>query len=449
MRKTKTRIEIIDIAKAITIFLVIMGHTTGNFDNPMFRRVLYSFHMPLFFMLAGLSIKPKVLKNKEEIIAFIRKNILALFVPYLIWGLIYGPFSFENILKLLYGSWASIASTGTLTSLWYLPCLFVARMYTQIAFNLFENKDNKKIYYSIVTILFFIIGFIIPYTEAEYLWCFNVSFVGLNIINSPSWNLHPFYSEKLSFIDLTLRSIPTSPNTDGFDPESCKDISLLGTRIYVGDDCVAIKSGKKIMADRYFKPCENITIRNCFMGDGHGGVVFGSESSCGIKNVEVSRCIFRNTDRGLRIKTKRGRGNKALIENVSFDNILMDGVMACLVINMYYYLSHEPYDEYADSKEYKEVSELTPHVGAFSFRNMECLNTKACVGYFYGLPESPIDQITLDNIKVTYDKNFKEEVAPAMIYDCERVNHGSFYFYNVREVIANNVVIESEYYHFV
>ena len=279
--------------------------------------------------------------------------------------------------------------------------------------------------------------------------CFNVSFVGLNIINSPSWNLHPFYSEKLSFIDLTLRSIPTSPNTDGFDPESCKDISLLGTRIYVGDDCVAIKSGKKIMADRYFKPCENITIRNCFMGDGHGGVVFGSESSCGIKNVEVSRCIFRNTDRGLRIKTKRGRGNKALIENVSFDNILMDGVMACLVINMYYYLSHEPYDEYADSKEYKEVSELTPHVGAFSFRNMECLNTKACVGYFYGLPESPIDQITLDNIKVTYDKNFKEEVAPAMIYDCERVNHGSFYFYNVREVIANNVVIESEYYHFV
>ena len=27
----------------------------------------------------------------------------------------------------------------------------------------------------------------------------------------------------------------------------------------------------------------------------HGGVVFGSESSCGIRNVEVSRCIFKNT----------------------------------------------------------------------------------------------------------------------------------------------------------
>ena len=182
MGKTKVRIEIIDIAKAITIFLVIMGHTTGNFDDPMFRRVIYSFHMPLFFILAGLSIKPKVLKNKEEKIAFIRKNILALIVPYLIWGLIYGPFSFENILKLLYGSWASIASVGTLTSLWYLPCLFVARMYIQIVFNLFENKDNRQFYYAIITILFFIIGFIIPYIEAEYIWCFNVAFVAAGFI---------------------------------------------------------------------------------------------------------------------------------------------------------------------------------------------------------------------------------------------------------------------------
>ena len=166
--------------------------------------------------------------------------------------------------------------------------------------------------------------------------CDRICFVGLNIINSPSWNLHPFYSSNLEFIDLTLRSIPTSPNTDGFDPESCENVKLLGTRIFVGDDCVAIKSGKKIMADNYYKPCRNIIIRNCFMGDGHGGVVFGSESSCGIMDVDVRQCIFQGTDRGLRIKTKRGRGKKAVIENVNFDNILMDNFKSCLDINMYY-----------------------------------------------------------------------------------------------------------------
>ncbi len=271
--------------------------------------------------------------------------------------------------------------------------------------------------------------------------CKNISFVGLNIINSPAWNIHPFYSQNLDFIDLTLRSIPTSPNTDGFDPESCSNIRLLGTRIYVGDDCVAIKSGKKIMADKFYQPCTNITIRNCFMGDGHGGVVFGSESSCGIQNVDVTRCIFKNTDRGLRIKTKRGRGNKSQIENVNFDNIIMDGVMAGFVINMYYYLERYGYDDYADSKEYRPYSEMTPHVGEFRFKNIQCLNTRCCAGYFYGLPESKISKIILENIHVTFDENYKTPVAPAMIYQCEKILKGTYYFYNVEDVIMNNVRI--------
>ena len=273
--------------------------------------------------------------------------------------------------------------------------------------------------------------------------CKNVALVGLHVINSPSWNLHPFYSDDLDFIDLKLQSIPTSPNTDGFDPESCRNMRLLGTNIQVGDDCVAIKSGKKIMADRFYRPCENLEIRNCFMGDGHGGVVFGSESSCGIKNVRVNRCIFKNTDRGLRIKTKRGRGNKAVIENVDFDNIIMDGVMAGLVINMYYYLSRDAYDDYADSKDYRPVSELTPHVGEFTFKNIKCLNTRVCAGYFYGLPESQIDKIVLKDIMVTFDHDFKTAMEPAMIHNCEKILNGSFYFYNVSSVIMNNVEIDN------
>ena len=49
MSEKKARIELIDIAKAITIVLVILGHTTGNLETPMYRRLIYSFHMPLFF----------------------------------------------------------------------------------------------------------------------------------------------------------------------------------------------------------------------------------------------------------------------------------------------------------------------------------------------------------------------------------------------------------------
>ena len=52
-------------------------------------------------------------------------------------------------------------------------------------------------------------------------------------------------------------------------------------------------------------PCENITVTNCTMIHGHGGVVIGSEMSGGIKNVVISNCVFQNTDRGIRVKTRR------------------------------------------------------------------------------------------------------------------------------------------------
>ena len=70
----KRRIELIDIAKAITIFLVIWGHTTGNGETPLFRLVLYAFHMPFFFFLAGMSIKAKPFTSFREWRNFVRKN---------------------------------------------------------------------------------------------------------------------------------------------------------------------------------------------------------------------------------------------------------------------------------------------------------------------------------------------------------------------------------------
>ncbi len=127
----KRRIELIDIAKAITIFLVIWGHTTGNGETPLFRLVLYAFHMPFFFFLAGMSIKAKPFTSFREWRNFVRKNILALVVPYVIWGLIYAPFTLPNIGKLFYGSWMALVEMGTLSSLWYLSCLFIARMLVQ------------------------------------------------------------------------------------------------------------------------------------------------------------------------------------------------------------------------------------------------------------------------------------------------------------------------------
>lgn len=107
---------------------------------------------------------------------------------------------------------------------------------------------------------------------------------------------------------MKLISPKNSPNTDGCDPESCENVDILGVYFSVGDDCIAIKSGKIYMGRTYKTPSSGFNIRNCSMNFGHGAVVLGSEMSGGIRDIKVSQCIFNQTDRGLRIKTRRGRG---------------------------------------------------------------------------------------------------------------------------------------------
>ena len=88
------------------------------------------------------------------------------------------------------------------------------------------------------------------------------------------------------------------PNTDGINPESCKNVHISDCHISVGDDCITIKSGRDLQARKLGVPCENITITNCTMLSGHGGVVIGSEMSGGVKKVTISNCVFDGTDRG-------------------------------------------------------------------------------------------------------------------------------------------------------
>src|SRR5262249_33637193 len=126
-----------------------------------------------------------------------------------------------------------------------------------------------------------------------------------------------------------------SPNTDGIDPDSCRNVHISECHINAGDDCVTIKSGRDKQGRRIGRPAENYTITNCTMLHGHGGVVIGSEMSGGVKRIAVSHCVFQGHDRGIRIKTKRGRG--ATVEDVTVSNIVMKDIRGeAITINMFY-----------------------------------------------------------------------------------------------------------------
>ena len=75
----------------------------------------------------------------------------------------------------------------------------------------------------------------------------NVTVQGVTFCNSPSWNLQPYFSRDLKFINIKVQAPGNSPNTDGFDPESCENLLLAGAHFSLGDDCIAIKAGKLYM----------------------------------------------------------------------------------------------------------------------------------------------------------------------------------------------------------
>src|SRR5207245_8123222 len=102
---------------------------------------------------------------------------------------------------------------------------------------------------------------------------------GIKAVNSPSWTSPPVNCTNVRVDKVTIRNPPDSPNTDGINPDSCRYVHISNCHIDVGDDCITIKSGKETEADDLRAPCENITITNCTMAHGHGGVVIGSEMS--------------------------------------------------------------------------------------------------------------------------------------------------------------------------
>ena len=273
--------------------------------------------------------------------------------------------------------------------------------------------------------------------------CRNVTLSGVKVCNSPSWTLHPYFSDDLKLIDLFIQNPADSPNTDGCDPESCKNVDILGVHFSVGDDCIAVKSGKIYMGRKYKKPSENIRIRQCLMEDGHGAVTLGSEMAGGVVNLTVEDCIFSHTDRGLRIKTRRGRGKDAIISNITFRNLDLDHVMTPLVVNSFYFCDPDGRTPYVQSRELYPVDDRTPSIKKMVFENMKCTNCHVAAAYFDGLPEQKIEEIVMRNIEFSYAENPMSGV-PAMSEGVPKSTKRGLFARNVAKLTLENIKIEGQ-----
>ncbi len=272
--------------------------------------------------------------------------------------------------------------------------------------------------------------------------CEDVTVHGLDCMNAASWQLHPYYCKNIAFFGVSVSAPKDSPNTDALDPECCDGVDIVGCRFSVGDDCIAIKSGKLELHKMCPAPASRHTIRNCLMAFGHGAVTLGSEISGGIKALNVSQCLFKRTDRGLRIKTRRGRGRDCDIDGIAFDNIRMEGVLTPIVMNMWYRCVDPDGDsDYVQGRAPLPLDDRTPRLGRFRFSNMDCVDAEVAACYCDGLPEQPIAEVAFENVRVRFAQDARPGVPSMFTHAPERCRMGC-YFNNVDRVTLNNVQID-------
>ena len=267
----------------------------------------------------------------------------------------------------------------------------------------------------------------------QFYECNNVLIENVKIVNSPFWTINPAFCDNVTVHGVTIYNPskdPKGPNTDGINPSSCRNVRISDCFISVGDDCITIKSGRDADGRKYGKACENITITNCVMLSGHGGVVIGSEMSGGVRRVTISNCVFDGTDSGIRLKSSRGRGG--VVEELRVDNIVMKNIQRNAFI----------FDLFYDKESKVEpVSERTP-----VFRNIHLSNITGSdikqIGYIKGIEEMPVQGLSFSNINMKAEVGFIVDIAEDIRFD--NVDFSSqtgspWQFSKCKQIVLNNV----------
>ncbi len=265
---------------------------------------------------------------------------------------------------------------------------------------------------------------------------------GISLRNSPAWTLHALCSRDIVIAAVDVGAPADSPNTDGINPESCERVRIVGVHVATGDDCVAIKSGKRNPDGPPPPPSRDILVANSLMEDGHGAVVIGSETAGGIYDVHARDCVFRGTDRGLRIKTRRGRGRAAIVDGVRLDNVRMERVGTPFVVNSFYWCDPDGREPHVGDRRPRAVDDGTPTVRNLALHDVDCIDVAHSAVTVLGLPEAPVGNLVIDNLRVRYAAD-AEPGYPDMAEGIVPVRHRGIDLLNVRGYRLDHIDIEA------
>lgn len=231
------------------------------------------------------------------------------------------------------------------------------------------------------------------------------------------WTVSLTYSTRVHVDGLVVRNNigGHGPSSDGIDTDSSKDILVENCDIDCNDDNLCIKAGKDADGLRVNRPAENIVYRNCITRAGHGLITLGSETSGGMRNIEVYGLKAIGTNIGIRFKSAKVRGG--LIENIWFHDIKMQDVANPFHFELNWYPEYSycnipediPENEIRDR--WKVLAQrVTPEdKGIPEFKNIKLSNIEvegaARAFYANAYPEKHIHHVRWENVSVQAEES--------------------------------------------
>ncbi|MBT5875104.1 MAG: hypothetical protein HOH43_16920 [Candidatus Latescibacteria bacterium] len=233
--------------------------------------------------------------------------------------------------------------------------------------------------------------------------CKDVVIRDLSFIDSPSWTIHPYACERLTIEGVYVRtSREAGVWADGIDPDGCKDVRIANCTIETGDDALVFYS-----SDIYGPalPCENITVTNCRLSSASSALKFCDGIKNCVRNVTIDNCIITDSNRGIAFMEFDG----GYVSDIVISNMVIN----CRRYDWFWWGNGDPLHFLV-----KQRSEMHPEMegadepSAGTIRNVLLKNIIArgagpCE--IAGHPDSSLDGITMENIKLTL---FDDPEAP-------------------------------------
>lgn len=169
--------------------------------------------------------------------------------------------------------------------------------------------------------------------------CKNVKIEDVTMINQPAgWS---YWVHDCDFVTINAIKILAEveyPNNDGIHINSSRNVTISNCDIVCGDDSIVVRANNSSLPTN--KVCEKVSVTNCNLTSYSGGIRIGWKNDGVIRNCVFSNLVMTDTSIGIDIylpcimpntglveSADMGR-EATLIENLSFNNIIMDNVYA-------------------------------------------------------------------------------------------------------------------------